>query len=43
VSISCTPESGSQFNVGTTTVSCKATDALQQTASCTTLVTVTGR
>jgi lysophospholipase L1-like esterase len=34
VSTVCTPPSGSSFNVGSTTVTCKATDAVQRTASC---------
>lgn len=37
----CTPPSGSLFPVGSTTVTCKATDALQRSASCTFNVTVT--
>lgn len=41
VTSSCTPPSGSVFNVGATTVSCTATDALQRTASCSFPVTVT--
>lgn len=40
VTASCTPRSGSQFAIGTTTVSCRATDALQQVAACTTSATV---
>jgi len=40
VAVSCTPRSGSQFAVGTTAVSCRATDALQQVAACTTSATV---
>ena len=38
---SCTPPSGSSFPVGTTVVSCKTTDALQRSASCTFNVQVT--
>jgi lysophospholipase L1-like esterase len=34
VTTSCTPQSGSIFNVGTTTVSCTATDALQRADIC---------
>jgi len=34
VTTSCTPQSGSVFNVGTTNVSCTATDSLQRTATC---------
>jgi lysophospholipase L1-like esterase len=41
VSIACTPPSGSSFNVGSTTVTCTASDAKQQAASCTFGVTVT--
>lgn len=40
VTASCSPRSGSQFSVGTTTVSCQATDATRQTASCKTSATV---
>jgi hypothetical protein len=40
VTVSCSPKSGSQFDVGTTTVSCQATDAARQTATCTTSATV---
>ena len=40
VNILCTPASGSSFNIGTTTVSCVATDALQRTDPCTFPVTV---
>ena len=38
--VSCMPKSGSQFEIGTTTVSCKATDAASQTAACKISVTV---
>jgi lysophospholipase L1-like esterase len=34
VTVSCAPPSGSVFPVGTTTVTCTATDALQRTATC---------
>ena len=40
VIVSCSPKSGSQFGIGTTTVSCQATDAARQTAGCTTSATV---
>ena len=39
----CTPSSGSRFTIGTTTVTCTATDAAQQQASCTTTATVLPR
>ena len=39
-SITCNPASGSTFPIGTTTVSCVATDACGQTASCAFTVTV---
>ena len=42
VSVGCTPEPGHGFGIGTTEVSCSASDALQQTASCTFAVTVLG-
>jgi hypothetical protein len=35
VTVSCNPPSGSQFPVGTTTVTCTATDASNNTATCT--------
>lgn len=35
VTISCSPQSGSTFPIGTTQVSCTATDSLNRTASCT--------
>ena len=38
--VTCSPKSGSQLGVGTTTVSCQATDAARQTAGCTTSATV---
>ena len=37
----CAPASGSTFNVGTTTVTCTATDGSNRTASCSFTVTVT--
>jgi hypothetical protein len=40
VEIRCSPNSGSQFPVGNTTVTCEATDAKGNTGSCTTTVTV---
>ena len=40
VEIRCRPNSGSQFPVGNTTVTCEATDAKENTGSCTTTVTV---
>ena len=40
VAVSCSPLSGSQFNIGTTTVSCQAIDAAKQVASCTASATV---
>jgi HYR domain len=40
VTTSCAPASGASFAVGSTNVSCIATDALQQKASCTFPVTV---
>ena len=41
VTIECTPTSGSTFPVGTTTVTCTATDARQRTDTCAFTVTVT--
>ena len=41
VTTTCTPASGSVFNVGVSTVTCTATDALQRTDSCSFAVTVT--
>jgi lysophospholipase L1-like esterase len=41
VSLSCTPASGSAFAVGSTAVTCTATDAVHRTASCSFTVTVT--
>ena len=40
VTTSCTLQSGSIFNVGTTTVSCTATDALQRADVCSFAITV---
>jgi lysophospholipase L1-like esterase len=40
VTTSCTPVSGSTFTVGTTTVSCTATDALQRADVCSFAITV---
>lgn len=40
VTTACTPESGSQFPVGQSTVTCTATDALQRADTCTFSVTV---
>jgi lysophospholipase L1-like esterase len=40
VTIACTPASGSTFPIGTTTVTCTATDAGNRTGSCTFPVTV---
>ncbi|MGD0196567.1 MAG: HYR domain-containing protein [Solirubrobacteraceae bacterium] len=41
VPVSCTPQSGSTFAIGTTTVSCSATDGAANTATATFTVTVT--
>lgn len=41
VTVACTPGSGSQFSVGSTNVSCTATDALNRQASCSFSVSVT--
>jgi lysophospholipase L1-like esterase len=41
VTLACVPPSGSVFNVGSTTVVCTATDALQRPDSCSMTVTVT--
>jgi lysophospholipase L1-like esterase len=41
VTVACSPVSGSVFQIGSTTVTCTATDALQRTDSCTFTVTVT--
>jgi hypothetical protein len=43
VTVSCTPRSGSQFRIGTTTVACSATNTARELFSCTTTVTVTNR
>jgi lysophospholipase L1-like esterase len=40
VSVICTPPSGSTFNVGSTAVTCIATDAVRRTASCSFAVSV---
>ena len=40
VTIACTPSSGSTFSTGATTVECRATDALDRTASCVLSVTI---
>jgi lysophospholipase L1-like esterase len=40
VGITCTPASGTMFNVGATTVSCTATDASARNAQCTFTVTL---
>ena len=42
VTAECSPHSGSAFGIGTTEVTCGASDALQQTASCVFGVTVLG-
>jgi hypothetical protein len=42
VTVACVPASGSTFPVGTTTVTCTATDANNQTAMCSFTVTVAG-
>src|SRR5262245_43414401 len=41
VTVTCTPPSGEAFPVGMSTVTCKATDARQRSASCTFSITVT--
>jgi fibronectin type III domain protein len=43
VTVSCSPKSGSQFRIGTTTVACSATNTARELFSCTTTVTVTDR
>jgi hypothetical protein len=43
VTVSCSPKSGSQFRIGTTTVACSATSAAGESFACTTTVTVTDR
>lgn len=40
VATACAPASGTMFNVGTTTVTCTATDALQRAAVCSFAITV---
>jgi lysophospholipase L1-like esterase len=40
ISTTCTPQSGSSFDLGSTMVTCTATDAVLRTASCSFLVTV---
>jgi lysophospholipase L1-like esterase len=40
VSVSCNPSSGSTFPIGTTNVTCTATDAVRRTASCSFSVSV---
>lgn len=40
VTVGCSPETGSDFTVGSTDVACAATDALQQIASCAFSVTI---
>src|SRR5262249_33468318 len=40
VTTACSPPSGSMFNVGSTAVSCTATDSLQRTDACAFIVTV---
>jgi lysophospholipase L1-like esterase len=40
VSVACVPSSGSAFNVGSTVVTCTATDAVRRTASCSFIVSV---
>ena len=42
VAVGCTPEPGHAFGIGTTQVSCRASDVLQQTAGCAFQVTVLG-
>lgn len=41
VNVSCTPQSGTTFPIGTTTVSCTATDSLSRTGTCSFAVAVT--
>lgn len=40
VNVTCAPESGRTFPVGATTVTCRATDAINRTSECTFTVTV---
>ena len=42
VTVGCAPSSGSAFGIGSTEVTCGASDALQQTANCAFRVTVRG-
>ena len=42
VTVACTPASGSEFRLGTSPVSCTATDAQSRAASCSFNVTLTG-
>ena len=42
VTAGCSPHSGSAFDIGSTRVTCGASDALQQTANCAFQVTVLG-
>ena len=42
VTVTCSPASGSFFPIGTSTVTCTATDAASNTSECTFTVTVTG-
>jgi Fibronectin type III domain len=42
VTTTCSPASGSLFPVGSTSLTCSAVDALQRSASCSTVVTVSG-
>lgn len=41
VTVTCAPEPGGTFPIGTTPVTCRATDALNRTAECTFSITVT--
>jgi lysophospholipase L1-like esterase len=43
VSVACAPESGSQFSIGVTTVTCNASDAVGRQASCSFAVTLRHR
>ena len=40
VTVGCSPDSGSAFQIGSTEVTCRTSDALQQTASCAFRVTI---
>ena len=42
LNVTCTPPSGSSFAVGTTTLTCKVTDAVGQTATCSASEVVSG-